>query len=389
MAGTVIDRPISAGNRATGRTQFRLATKADDPAIRRLLRENPTRGDITLSFEREPDYFRGTSPQDDWTILAFDRDRLICMGRCSVSRRYINGEPRRAGYLSELRLDASAAGRFDVLRRGYQFFRELLRADPPELLFTSIATDNARSIQFLERGLPGMPAYERLFDFVTLLIAVPRGPAAARRLANSAHRRLEAKGFRFARGNEGSAADLCASLNLHAANYQLARQWSESDLPSLAGKGLPPENFRVALNGEEVVAGAALWDQRGFRQTVIRGYSPRLALARRCLNVAASLFGTPSLPAVNSILAHGFLSPLAANTSDLLLALVEISLADGAERGLEFVTLGFAAGDPRLEIIRNHFRAREYASRFYRVDWPGAARETLDPAMFCPEVAWL
>ena len=40
-------------------TRFAVATRDDDAAIRRLLRENPMRGAVSVGFEREPDYFRG------------------------------------------------------------------------------------------------------------------------------------------------------------------------------------------------------------------------------------------------------------------------------------------------------------------------------------------
>src|SRR5437762_6320955 len=120
MARTPVDGQLIAP--VASRVRFALATAADDPAIRRLLRENPMRGAIALSFEREPDYFHGAyTGTDDQTILAFDGDQLICMGRCSVRMRYLNGEIRRDGYLADLRLDAAAQGRFDILRRGYKF----------------------------------------------------------------------------------------------------------------------------------------------------------------------------------------------------------------------------------------------------------------------------
>src|SRR2546428_10079194 len=100
-------------------------SERDDAAIRRLLRANPMRGKVSLTFEREPDYFQssGIADAEDQTIVAFDGEKLVCMGRASVRRLYLNGHPRRVGYLSELRLDHSAQGRSGILQRGYQFFR--------------------------------------------------------------------------------------------------------------------------------------------------------------------------------------------------------------------------------------------------------------------------
>jgi hypothetical protein len=391
MAGTVIDRQLTA--RSSGRVQFRLATRDDDPAIRRLLRENPMRGRITVSFEREPDYFQGLSigGAEDRTILAFERGQLVCMGRVSVRHRFLNGTPRRVGYLSDLRLDASAAGRFDVLRRGYQFFRKLDADDPPDFYFTSIAADNARSLRFLERGLPGMPAYEHLTDFVTLLIPVPRRAGTLRALSNSARRRFESGDARCSAATNENAEAIVACLNAHARRHQLACAWSINDLLSLERHGLALEDFQIVWSGGKVIGCAALWDQRDFRQTVVRGYGSAFAWGRPWIEIAAWLAGTPGLPRVGSALAHASLSPFAleSDRSEWLLALIESILPLAATRGLDFITLGFAAGDPRLSAIKNRFRHREYLSRLYRVDWPRETTFTADQRGFFPEVALL
>jgi hypothetical protein len=160
-------------------------------------------------------------------------------------------------------------------------------------------------------------------------------------------------------------------LNSRAKEIQLASAWTASDLRSLQDLGLTPPNLRLVHQGTRLTAVAALWDQRVFKQTVIRGYSRKLTLARPWLNFAAAVFGTPSLPSMGSTLAHAFLSPLIVETGrpELLLALVELSLCDAAIRGLAFVTVGCAADDPRLNCLRNQFRRREYWSRLYQVSW--------------------
>ena len=171
MAGTTLDRKLMTAR--TGRVPFALATQADDADIRRLLRENPMPGQITLTLEREPDYFAdaglpGTVKQ---TIVANEGGRVVCVGSCATRERFVNGQPHRVGYLGGLRLDARVTGRFDILRRGYEFFRELQADNPADFYFTSIAADNAPARKFLERGLPGMPAYEFIGEFVTSVVA--------------------------------------------------------------------------------------------------------------------------------------------------------------------------------------------------------------------------
>lgn len=376
MAGTVVDGQLSVPVTRRG-VRYALATPADDPAIRRLLRENPTRGAIALSFEREPDYFAGSqvAGADDRTILAFERDRLVCMGRATTRPCWLNGEIRRGSYLAELRLDSSVQGRFDILRHGYEFFHALQQHSPAEFTYTSIASDNVRARTLLERGRRGLPRYTFLTEFVTLLIPTRQRARTAVPALGSA-----------------SAEELAGFLGRESARGQLGTAWSPEQVAQLADHGLPPDAFHVVRREGRIVAAAALWDQRGYRQTVIRGYSPSLAFARPVLNLARKILGKPRLPEPGAVLAHAFLSPLAISpdSESLLPDFVAACSARAAARGLEFITLGFAASDPRLACLRRRFRGRTYASRLYRVGWPGdPAGIPLDDRPFLPEVALL
>src|SRR5436190_4236002 len=138
-----------AENGLTRTTRFAVANEADEAGIRRLLRENSMRGAVSVTFEREPDYFRGTGLGGgvDQTIVAYEENRLACMGRCTRRQCWVNGRARTVGYLAELRLDARARRRFNIVRDGYQFFRQ---QSGEELFFTSIASDNARARRLLE-----------------------------------------------------------------------------------------------------------------------------------------------------------------------------------------------------------------------------------------------
>ena len=394
MAGTVLDGqlnprgmgvpPTSGDTGETpvprSRVRYAVATLADEPALRRLLRDNPMRGAISLSFEREPHYFAGAhlAEADDTTIIAHEGSRLVCMGRCITRTCWLNGAPRRVSYLGELRLDVTAQGRFDILRGGYRFFHELHRRAPADFTFTSVAADNERARRLLERGIPGLPRYEFLSEFVTLLIPVSR---SARLRAPRAQARCP------------TADELVAFLNTHAERHQLAAVWTQEKLASLEHHGLSLDDFAFIRSDDgRLLAVAALWDQQPFRQTVIRGYSPALAYARPAMNLAARLFGTPHLPPPGTVLAHAFLSPLALalDATDRLPDLVAELSARAARGGLEFLTLGFAANDPRLALLRARYRCRSYVSRIYRVIWPHDRDPlSLDPRPLLPEIAFL
>ena len=377
MEGTILDRKLMTAR--TGRVSFALATQADDADIRRLLRENPMPGQITLTLEREPDYFVdvGLPGTEKQTIIANEGGRVVCVGSCATRERFVNGQPHRVGYLGGLRLDVRVTGRFDILRRGYEFFRELQVDNPADFYFTSIAADNAPARKFLERGLPGMPVYEFIGEFVTALLPVKNFVPV--------RDGLETDNLDF---NE-----LLECLDKHGRDYQFAACWSARELSALQSLNLKADNFRIVRDGGRILACAALWDQRTFKQTVICGYAPWPARTRPVVNFAADIIGTPRLPAVGSTLAQAFLShfAIAKGRMDALPRLVMNLSTLAAERGIEFLTLGFAANDPRLAIIRARFKRREYRSRIYIVRWPnmGGAAGQLDDRVLQPELALL
>lgn len=342
-------------------------------------------GAISLSLEREPDYFAGGGGNGESreTIVAREDGRLICVGSCHKRRRFINGEARTVGYLGGLRLDQVAAGRFDVVRRGYGFFRDLQREAPADLYFTSVAADNHRARRLLERNLPGMPRYEEIAEFVTLMIPVPSPGFNPGRIACEWNEEIATTGHQYA-----------TRLNAFNQRYQLSPVWTDDQLADLENLGLRRSDF-VSIEKAHESVGAALWDQRGFKQTVIRGYTRWLALARPILNLSGWLTGGPRLPAVGTVLANGVVSFLTGDDSDgggrMLIELFHSLRMRAVRRRLDWITAGFSSNDPRLATVQNHFRCREYRSRLYLVHWPdiGLSASELDGRIIAPEVALL
>lgn len=339
-------------------------------------------GAISISLEREPEFFADARQPGETrqTIVARENGRIVCIGTCTVRLRYVNGAPRRVGYLGGLRLAADCAGRFDILRRGYACFRELQAAAPADYYFTTIAADNQRARRLLERNRRGLPAYEFIGEFVTLLLSAK---------PNSAFRAAAAPTpTRFAAAN--GVPQFVTASNQHNRAFQLAAHWTETQLLALAPLGLHLEDFCGGGNGESSAV-AALWDQRGFRQTVIRGYSPRLAFVRPAYNLRARLTHRPQLPAPGTILSIATTPAFtAAQPGDVHNLTVQL-LAAANRRGIKLLSLGFAPDDPRLNPVRRHFRCREYRSRMYLVRWPGlgGAAAELDGRILSPEVALL
>lgn len=404
MAGAILERELGAAQ--SGRVTFDVARESDDAEIRRLLRENPMPGRISISLEREPSFF--ADAEEKQTIVARAQGRVAGVGYCTRSERFVNGRPAQVGYLGGLRLDARYGGRFDVLRRGYEFLRELESNNPADFYFTTIASDNQRARRFLEAGIHGMPKYEFVGEFVT--VVVPTGGKV--RISEPGNQGAESQSggepphspavAGLPRSRDRLAVHACDArslwdgiefVNERNRSQQFAPCWSNTGIPALSHLGLKASDFSAVSDARRIVAVGALWDQRCFKQTVVRGYTVPLALGRPMFNLFAPLFKQPRLPAVGEMLASALVSHLAVDHSrtDALLTLIGQLRAVAQERGIELLTLGFAASDPSLKIIRCGFGGREYRSRIYVVRWPGIGKPAgeLDCRLAGPEVALL
>jgi hypothetical protein len=362
------------------RIQFRLATQRDDEDIRRLLRESPTEGRVALALTREPNYFLDTAQwtPEKKTVLAWDGNTLACMGSCTVTMRRLNGIEEPVGYLGALRLASGYEGRFDILRRGYRFYKEMEWTHPPNLQFTSIASDNIRAQRFLERSLPGMPKYRCIAEFVSLVLPTVSKKSSAPGCTLSA---LE---------SQDDLSDVMAIWDSRQSH--LSPTWRLESLKNLKPLGLDWSNFKVVRENERVVAIMALWDQRPFKQVVVHHYSPLLAALRPSCNQWAKLLGKPGLPVPGSELSLAYLSYAAACDlqPQMLLELISGMVKVAHDRGIEYVCLGFDVRDSVWRKVKQQFHAREYKSRIYSVHWDSSSRQDLDPKCFVnPDLATL
>jgi len=350
-----------------------IADRGDDESLRRLLRASVTPGAVRLAFTREPDFFATDGLAGaDVTVVARRDGRVIGSGRCSVYPLTRNSVPRRIGYLSALRVLDRTSESARLLREG---FDRLGRQVAPlaDGFFTSIATDNIRARRVLEHsGRLGLPSYRPLCDLVTLIGAVHSGTEG---------RPVET----------ADEAELGEFLDRGARASQLALSWEPERWRQLALRGVTAGDFSLVRQDGRLVAAAAVWDQRPFRQTVIDGYQGWLRHVRPLLNAAMTLRRMPPLPVPGSVLAQGTLFGATVLEPSAWPALWKLVRQRAAAAGVQWVCLSRDARDPELPILRRLMRGQEYRTTLYEVTWPGGARwpDPWDDRLFRPEVALL
>lgn len=378
---------VSLVNPGKAGVTFALAGRSDEAELRKLLRENPMPGWLSLSYEREPDYFLADSVQGERHDTAVAREtaggRLVGMFSRASYDAHINGRVARLGYLGQLRVAADYRGKIRYLRAGYAACRELLHdARETQFYLTSILADNLPARRVLTAGLEGLPTYREIEPFLTFVI-----PARAIRLPR------RAPDIKVEAGSERTLADVADCLQRNYVRYQFAPHWTEALLRSSRCRGLEASDFLLARNRGRVVGCVALWDQRGFKQHVVRGIDPRLARWRRALNGLGCFLGFPSLPALGEKLRAAYLSHVAVDGDDtqVLVALIEAAKAEAMRRGFAVLMIGLVERHPMLATVRKRFRNLCYQSMLYLVHWEDGARaaQMLDGRIAHVEAAML
>jgi hypothetical protein len=299
----------SAGAKSSFHPDF--AVETDDAALRRLLREASMPGSIQISLEREPSYFDAANSEGGryYTFCARDSvtGEVFAMGCRTVRELYVNGQPHLVGYLSQLRIAPRYRhlGR-SLLRQGFALLNNARAKDETFFDITTIVASNQNAKRLLECGLPYLPRYTPVEQILTFMLPT--------------------------------------------------RDWRDV-LPLKTSRGESPETrmegplqFAPVLPLPEPI-----WDQRAFKQIVIRGYSTWLRRCRWLLR----------MPLVGAVLPAVYLTGSPPDFSRL-----DTMRRMARAMGGQWLALALAARNPWVHWLRRHYRPRIYESTLYVVHPP-------------------
>jgi hypothetical protein len=343
---------------------FELASERDEADLRRLLRENPIPGSISLSFEREPCYFDASLVEGPFhqTIVARERDSgvVIAVGNRSVRPLYVNGQVQDIGYMSQLRVNPTYGKGLYLARGlagGFRKYHELHADGRVPFYLMSVIEDNLPARRLLTSNLPEYPQareYTRMFTYAVYPLRrkrdLPLPPP-----------------IRIIRGEERYVDAIVDCLNRHNARKQFAPSWTRA---SLFRSNLTPADFFLALDKDHILGCLACWDQSDFKQTVVRGYSGSLARWRKVINLFSRFGILPYLPEPNTPLRHTYACHLAIENDDPVIfeALLRTVYNYNVAQNYSYFMIGLAESNPLRNIVER-YRPLTYISQLYLVDW--------------------
>jgi hypothetical protein len=351
---------------------YRLATPADDPDLRWMLRESPFPGRIQVTFEREPNFFLAGPIEGDihQTIVARETETGNVAGILSRAVRevYVNGQVLPLGYISQMRVAPKyrASPRANI-KMG-EAIEQLDKDGRAPFNLISIIDDNLPAKHFLTAGLPHLPVLREFARYHTLALYTRR-PRRSLSLPWNLH--LE-------RGSAERLPAILDCLERNGRRYQLSPRWTAETLCQPEHTpGLCPANFWLAVDGEKVLGCVAFWDQSSVKQTVIHSYSGWMGTFRPAINILSWLLGMPHLPAPRQPFRFGFASHLAADDDDpqVYTALLRQVYNHAVERRDSYLMIGLAERHPFYPLVRREYPHIDYPSQLYLAGWGDFEKE--------------
>jgi hypothetical protein len=359
-----------------------LATKEDEADIRRLFRTNAVPGHVTVTYEREPDFFLGcgvTGRTHQVVVARHDETGELAGVVCRAKRSmWINGQKEEVGYLNGVRVDERFRGRW-LVPSGLKFLGDLDATDPVPVYLATITGENheARGL-LVEKPRPGFPRFEEVARLYTAVIPV-RVPFFSRKATD---------GIRSA--NPEDLPRIVSFLNEHGRERQFFPVYGEEEFHDPATLGFRVEDFFLCEREGELSGVVGLWDQSAYKQTVVREYSGGLRWTRPLYDAAARLTRRQPLPAPGEPLRSAYAAFVCVADDDELVfrALLRRIYELAAKRRHAFLVAGLAGSGPLLAEVRRYAHV-PYHSTLYTVSWKGGLYEKLDGRIPHVEVATL
>ena len=196
-------------------------------------------GDIAVRFLRGSDPYASLLAEGDAVVVPVVRDaetgRAVGMGACVIRTAWVNGEPRRVGYLTGLKLIPELRGTIPLIPQVYAFLAE--HTHDVDLFVTTILTSNTKARRLLERRHAEMPEYRMVGAYTTHSFRVATPPRPGPRVTGGTLEEL------------GRLAESAPS-------------WPPNLAPVAPPTGVTDSDVRILRDrGGAALAGCVVWDQ--------------------------------------------------------------------------------------------------------------------------------
>jgi len=331
---------------------------------------------IQLDYQTEPSFFKALAAygheHDLVLIQPGGFEHLAGLGIRSIRKVFLGGRPVDVGYLHHLRFHPEIRGG-SFLLRGYREFRRIFNEKPLPITLTSIVADNNHARQMLEgrRADGAMPVYQEVSRYLTAMIPLrgpgSRWPVKFRKSPDSVFqsRKLSSEDAGKLSALFAEAGRVCECVPCFSANDFKNTSINSPSCPAIS-------DFIGIFQDEMLVAAAAIWDQREFRQIILSRIDKSLAFGRDLWNIGSGIWGACPIPATGKAVNFMLIDPWVIKPgleNVLMPLLLSLTTFEARMRGADFAAIGTAEKNPAISSLKTVFFI-PYWSIIYQVFWP-------------------
>ena len=318
----------------------------------------PMEGQISIRFERRPDYFAGARIQNlnQKVYVGWDSAKEKAFAITNVGSRpvYIGGEIQDVSYYCDLRILPEYQSRTQ-LARGFKYLREeILKGD--NYAQCLIVSDNLKALDVLTSKRAGLPSFYHTGDYHTWAIGAGQKFRCHSTLTIRKATVDDIQDMQSFMDQEGSR-------KLFFPVYDLSKVGTH---PYYQNQRI--EDYYLVFDGSSIIGMVGTWDVEFCKQSRIVSYAPSIRWSRRIFNSLAFLNKGFHLPPEGSLLKYFLLHSIVIKNDDpdVLRALLERIGKDCT--GYDYFLLGLAAQDP-LNAAVGGFKKRLYKAGHYLISF--------------------
>ena len=352
---------MSSGYRKHSRFCFELATPEDSQELLEILEGAPFEGKISLCYTRRPDAYRSLKKEGADVAIVVCRDlkqrRIVGFGACVIRTLLVNGNAANVGYLFGLRMRPEYFKKYPMLHHGYEFLHTLHKEQGVSFYITTILEENRYVQKLLEEHRPFMPTYQPFGMYEVYVLKTKVTPTSSS-FAN----------INLRQATQNDLFALLRFLSENGRNYQFFPVIEEQDLRAGRISGITVEDFYLLCGVQnEILATGVLWDQRTYKQYLVKSYGGLLKLLYPFSRLFP-LFGFPALPAPGSILNFSTLSfwAVKGNNPELFRHFLDSIVSLSGE--YPFFLIGVHERHPLRDMLQKRPHI-SYKSKLYLVSW--------------------
>lgn len=323
------------------RFEYRLATPEDSQPILEIYESGSFSGNISVLFTRRPDPYESLKREGENVIIPIMKDKednkICAVGCCVIRKATINGEVKRTGYLTGLKILPEYQRRVPHIAHTYDYLYQQTK-DQVDIYYTTILKVNILAQKMLEKRRKGMPLYQHIGDYTVYCFKTGS--------------RQKSKGFIFEKGNLSGVKEFYDS--------QL-KNFNFSPIDTL---GLKEQEIYTLRDGAgNVIAACKLWNQQSYKQYIITGYSGIYKVIKK---FPLKILGYPNLPKENIPMNYASVTMLCVRDNNTDLAEYFIKKVAQSSVKYDFLMLGLYENH-QLNAIFNKIRHIKYESKVYTV----------------------